>query len=191
METSLGSFVVLIRADRAPVTSRAFLALVDDGSFTRHGAFYRTVRKDENDHGHPKIDVIQGGVQQLPASLRRIEHETTDNTGLRHVNGAVSLARGALGSATGAAFFICIGDQPALDAGGDRNGDRQGFAAFGRVIAGMDTVHLIHQSRTRDAAADGPMQGQILEPNIRMARVVRRIHAEPSVQGECARQGAE
>jgi peptidyl-prolyl cis-trans isomerase A (cyclophilin A) len=63
-------------------------------------------------------------------------------TGLRHLDGTLSMARIAPGTA-GSAFFICIGDQPDLDFGGRRNPDGQGFAAFGRVAEGMDVVRAI------------------------------------------------
>ena len=37
-------------------------------------------------------------------------------------------------------IFICINDQPELNFGGKRNPDGQGFAAFGKVVSGMDIV---------------------------------------------------
>ena len=83
-------------------------------------------------------------VQEIPPPrLPAIVHETTRQTGLRHKDGTVSMARGAPGTAT-AEFFICIGDQPALDFGGGRNPDGQGFAAFGQVVQGMDVVRALH-----------------------------------------------
>ena len=68
------------------------------------------------------------------------------------------MARNKPGTATGE-FFICIGDQPSLDYGGKRNPDGQGFAAFGKVIKGMDVVHKIQQS---------PADGQWLKPRIKI-----------------------
>jgi peptidyl-prolyl cis-trans isomerase A (cyclophilin A) len=53
------------------------------------------------------------------------------------------MARSTPGSAA-SEFFICIGDQPELDCGGGRNPDGQGFAAFGRVVAGQDVVRALH-----------------------------------------------
>ena len=61
-------------------------------------------------------------------------------------------------------FFICIGDQPSLDQGGLRNPDGQGFAAFGRVVSGMDVVRAIQAS---------PADGQHLTPPVTI-RSVRR-----------------
>jgi peptidyl-prolyl cis-trans isomerase A (cyclophilin A) len=53
------------------------------------------------------------------------------------------MARAEIGTAS-SEFFICIGNQPELDYGGQRNPDGQGFAAFGRVVKGMDIVRKIH-----------------------------------------------
>jgi peptidyl-prolyl cis-trans isomerase A (cyclophilin A) len=91
--------------------------------------------------------------------------ERTSKTGLLHRDGTVSMARGGPDTAT-SSFFVCLGDQPSLDAGGARNPDGQGFAAFGRVVAGMDVVRRIHQS---------PAQGETLTPPVRIlsARRVR------------------
>ena len=83
-----------------------------------------------------------------------IPHETTDATGLAHVDGAISMARGEVGTAS-TEFFICVGAQPALDFGGARNPDGQGFAVFGHVVDGMDVV--------RNALTDNPyLAGQVL-----------------------------
>ena len=175
LQTAMGDIEIAIFARQAPMSARAFLSFVDDGSFTRHGAFYRVVRNGENDTNQPFIDVIQGGWWQPPSSLPPIEHESTRQTGLRHLDGIVSLARGAVGTATGAAFFICIGDQPELDEGGARNPDRHGCAAFGRVTAGMNVVRAIHQQRTGSAVAVGSFQvRQLLDAPVRITRASRR-----------------
>jgi peptidyl-prolyl cis-trans isomerase A (cyclophilin A) len=176
LETSAGNIELAIYADKAPASAHAFLALVDDGALTEHGTFYRTVRKNENDHGKPTIDAIEGGLQDPPKSLPGIKHETTRETGLRHLDGTISLARGAIGSATGAEFFICIGDQPALDLGGGRDpfGDGQGFAAFGRVTKGMEIVRKIHQQKSGGSANNPYLSGQMLDPPVRILKAFRK-----------------
>lgn len=171
--TSAGNIEIAVDLERAPLSASGFLRFVDDGCFSAQGAFYRAVRRQDNDRGHPAIDVIQGGWPHPDASLPGIEHESTRRTGLIHGNGTVSLARGAIGTATGAAFFICIGDQPALDAGGGRRLDGEGFAAFGRVIRGMDTVLKIHRTPTSLHANDAYLHGQMLEAPIRILRASR------------------
>jgi peptidyl-prolyl cis-trans isomerase A (cyclophilin A) len=174
--TDIGRIAIALYLHKAPLSAGAFLRLVDDGSFTRSGVFHRTVRSNDNDHGHPPIDVIQGGLLEPLNGLPAVEHETTQRTAIQHLDGTVSLARGPVGTATGASFFICIGDQPALDAGGGRDpfGDDQGFAAFGRVIYGMDVVRTIHQLPARGPSCNPYSRGQMLEPPIRITRAACR-----------------
>lgn len=174
LETSVGNIELELYLDKAPLSAQAFLTFVDDGSFARHGAFHRTVRSNGNDRGHPTIDVIQAGLRDHPvSSLHGVAHESTLVSGLRHLDGTISLARGEIGTATGEAFFICVGDQPALDAGGARQSDGQGFAACGRVTAGIETVHVIHRlpCQRSDAAHPG---GQTLDPPVRISRAYRK-----------------
>src|SRR5512146_1238303 len=115
---------------QAPLTCAAFLQCIDEGTYGRV-AFFRTVRAD-NDHGWPLIEVIQTAAPDPSPAAAGVPHESTAVTGLKHVDGTVSLARTAPGTGDPRAIFICIGDQPGLDAGGERNADRLGFAAFAR-----------------------------------------------------------
>lgn len=168
LETDAGNIHMDVLVDQAPISAGSFLAHVDAGLLDNAG-FYRTVNP-ANDHGSPKISVIQGGVLPGRKALASVAHETTEQTGIRHEDGVVSLARGAVGSGSGGTFFICIGDQPALDKGGGRavSGDGQGFAAFARVTAGMDVVHQIHRSQTAPAGQDAYTAGQIIDPPVRI-----------------------
>ena len=150
MTTSFGDIEVELYPQRAPLTAGNFLALVDGGHLDG-ATFYRTVSPD-NDNGEPAIAVIQGGIGDATGPFPPIAHETTAMTGLAHRDGSLSMARAAVGTAS-TEFFICVGDQPALDFGGRRNADGQGFAVFGRVIRGMDVVRAIH-----DAPADRPTE---------------------------------
>jgi peptidyl-prolyl cis-trans isomerase A (cyclophilin A) len=113
------------------------------------GAFHRTVRPENQPGQKVLIEVVQAGPAPMLLSFAPVELERTSVTGLRHLDGTLSMARDGPDTAT-ADFFICIGDQPELDYGGRRNPDGQGFAAFGRVVRGMDAVRAIHA-----AAADG------------------------------------
>src|SRR4249919_2432997 len=151
IKTSLGDITVALYPDKAPLTVMNFMKYVDthlyDGTH-----FFRTVRLDNQPDNAVKIEVIQGG-DVLPAyELPPVQHETTRQSGILHKDGTISMARKTPGSAT-CNFFICIHDQPELDFGGRRNPDGQGFAAFGNVISGMETVRKIHQQ---------PADGQIL-----------------------------
>lgn len=145
IDTPTGKIVVEIYEDKAPATAGNFLNLVDAGAFNSGEAtFYRVVRPD-NQTNPAKIEVIQGGLNDRE-EYPHISHETTAATGIKHTDGVISMARNEPGTA-GTEFFICIGDQPSLDFGGNRNPDGQGFAAFGRVVEGMDVVRQIQQMR--------------------------------------------
>jgi peptidyl-prolyl cis-trans isomerase A (cyclophilin A) len=144
MDTPLGAIVVELDAEKAPITAQNFLRYVDENRFST-ARFYRVVRLDNQPENAVKIEVVQGGLGFEPdlKRLPEIVHETTRETGLRHRDGTVSMARGGPGTAS-SEFFICVGDQPDLDFGGKRNPDGQGFAAFGRVVEGMEIVRKIH-----------------------------------------------
>ncbi|MDA0706542.1 MAG: peptidylprolyl isomerase [Proteobacteria bacterium] len=159
MTTSLGVIELQLYPDSAPITAGNFLQLVD-GMYLDGAAFYRTV-SPENDNGSPLISVIQGGLGDAEGPFPPIAHKTTALTGLPHLDGSISMARVAVGTAS-TEFFICIGDQPALDFGAMRNKDGQGFAVFGRVVAGMDVVQAIHQSRADQATDEPSLRNQML-----------------------------
>jgi peptidyl-prolyl cis-trans isomerase A (cyclophilin A) len=171
LETGAGNIEIEIYMDKAPISAGDFLAYVDQNLY-EGGAFYRVVTL-ENDNGTPKIEVIQGGLTDSEKSLPPIAHETTEQTGILHTDGVISLGRTEPGTGGGAAFFICIGDQPALDFGETRNPDKLGFAAFGKVIDGMDVVRNIQQ---RDATAPSDSEytaGQILAEPVLIKRAYR------------------
>jgi peptidyl-prolyl cis-trans isomerase A (cyclophilin A) len=169
LTTALGAIQIAVDLERAPISAGDFLKYVDRRLFNG-AAFYRTVRPD-NDISPVKINVIQGGLTDDKKLLPPIPHEPTSKTGLRHRNGTISTARDQPGTGSAGAFFICIGDQPELDFGGRRNPDRQGFAAFGRVVHGMDVVRAIWKSKT--GAPDGGMGAQKLTPPIRIVSAKR------------------
>jgi peptidyl-prolyl cis-trans isomerase A (cyclophilin A) len=164
IQTSLGNIDIAIDSVHAPVTAANFLRYVDAGRYTG-GQFHRTVTLANQQSSPVKIEVVQLSAARDSAAERwpAIELESTRKTGLKHLNGTVSMARAGPNSAT-SDVFICIGDQPELDFGGRRNPDGQGFAAFGVVTKGMDVVRRIQAS---------PARGQTLEPPIRIERVYR------------------
>ncbi len=175
LETELGDISIEVYEERAPISSASFLAHVDGGDLDG-GAFYRTVTV-ENDNGSPTIEVIQGGLIGGESALPTIEHESTAVTGILHEDGVVSLGRTDPGTATGAAFFICIGDQPGLDFGATRNPDGLGFAAFGRVVDGMDVVRAIHR-REANGPSDSPYtEGQMLTEYVGIVSAYRQSPA--------------
>ena len=170
MMTSKGNIVIELYPDQAPVTAGNFLKLVDDGDLDGAG-FYRVVTY-ENDRGSPKIEVIQGGLRDEGEGFDTIAHETTEETGIRHTDGVISMARDQVGTAS-TEFFICIGDQPGLDFGETRNPDGQGFAAFGRVVDGMDTVRRINGLSADAESYSEYTQGQILSEPVTITSVRR------------------
>jgi peptidyl-prolyl cis-trans isomerase A (cyclophilin A) len=165
--TGMGQILLSLDTARAPLSAGAFLAAIDAG-FYAGGSFSRVVRPD-NDHGSPIISVVQGGAR-TEKGLAPVGHESTRQTGLRHLDGTLSLPRDAVGTATGGEFFICVGDQPGLDFGGHRNHDGQGFAAFGRVSAGMDIVRRIWAMDGGGATTDAYLKGQILRVPVPILR---------------------
>jgi peptidyl-prolyl cis-trans isomerase A (cyclophilin A) len=155
--------VVEIDVARAPVTAANFLRYVDARRYDG-GAFHRTVTTspDNQPRNAVKIDVVQAGAAK-GKDFPPIALERTRDTGLSHVDGAVSMARDGPDTAT-SDFFVCVGAQPELDHGGRRNPDGQGFAVFGRVVSGMDVVRRIHAA---------PAEGQSLRPPVRIVEAVR------------------
>ncbi len=172
LETEKGVIELEVDAARAPVTAANFLRYVDGGLYDG-GAFYRTVRPDTEQRTDVRIQVIQGGLPRGrgrgagPRGFDPIPLERTSVTGLRHLDGTISMARSADPDSATSEFFICIGDQPELDAGGKRNPDGQGFAAFGRVVSGMDVVRAIQASAVREGT-------ETLDPAIGVRRVSRK-----------------
>ncbi len=146
----IGTITLEVFVDKAPKTSSNFLAYVDSGKYNNKSFFYRTVRMDNQPDNLIKIEVIQGGFYEDSLiekyQFSTIKHETTKETGILHKDGTISMARGPVGTAS-SEFFICIGDQPELDFGGKRNPDGQGFAAFGKVIKGMDVIREIQMQK--------------------------------------------
>jgi len=165
VQTERGDIVLEIDTAHAPMTAANFLKYVDAGHYNG-GTFHRTVKMDNQPDSPVKIEVIQAGVNadRAKEGFAPIALERTSLTGLRHVDGAISMARGAPDSAT-SGWFICINDQPSLDFGGARNPDGQGFAAFGRVVQGMDVVRAIQRAPNTDA--------QRLTPPITILSVAR------------------
>ena len=157
ISTEIGEIEVDIFVKEAPVTATNFLEYIKKGIF-KDGCFYRVVNMENQPDNDIKIEVIQGGLgwsDSVPG-LGPIKHETTKITGIKHLDRTLSMARDKPGSAS-SEFFICINDQPELDYGGKRNPDGQGFAAFGKVIKGMDVVKKIQKLDNTNQMLDNPV----------------------------------
>ncbi|MCC7126294.1 MAG: peptidylprolyl isomerase [Acidobacteria bacterium] len=172
VDTALGAIVLELDPVRAPSTTANFLRYLDAGHYDG-GTFHRTVKMDNQPESPVKIEVIQAGVNPDRAKdgFPAIPLERTTTTGILHRDGVVSMARNTPDSAT-SGWFICINDQPSLDFGGARNPDGQGFAAFGRVVSGMDVVRKIQQSPS-SADRRTNVEAQKLTPPIAVTKVSR------------------
>lgn len=158
IRTKLGDIEVELYPDKAPQSVAAFLLTVEAGYY-KDGSFYRVLNMDNQPSNAPKAELIQGGIwrkRNKPDSISRIPHESTQQTGILHTDGTISFARQEPGTA-GSEFFICIGNQPGFDYGGDNNPDGQGYAAFGKVVRGMDIVRKIYTRPENEQYFDPPI----------------------------------
>lgn len=163
LQTAEGPIVLELEKERAPITTANFLRYVDQKRFDG-ATFYRAMKLTPDG----AYGLVQGGTRGDPKrTLKPVAHEPTSRTGLSHTDGAVSMARGAPGSAAGD-FFISIGALTSLDADPSKPGDNQGFAVFGRVAEGMDVVRKIMSAPTSPTEGEGAMKGQIIAAPIRI-----------------------
>ncbi|CAN5800949.1 peptidylprolyl isomerase [soil metagenome] len=159
IETKYGKIELELYPDQAPKTVAAFLSFIDS-EYYKNASFYRVLNDENQPSNAPKSELIQGGIwktnYKLATSIPGITHESTNQTNILHKNAVISLARAEPGTA-GAEFFICVGDQPGFDYGGDNNPDGQGYAAFGKVIKGMDVVRNIYNANEYEQSLDPPI----------------------------------
>jgi peptidyl-prolyl cis-trans isomerase A (cyclophilin A) len=171
LETGEGPITIELEAERAPATTANFLRYVDQKRLNGT-SFYRATKVG------PALGLIQGGVRNDPKKLLApVAHEPTSKTGLSHVDGAISMARNAPGTAT-ADFFITVGAVPSMDANPSSPGDNLGFAAFGRVLEGMEIVRRILAAPTSPTEGEGVMKGQMLASPV----LIRSARKVPSPQ---------
>jgi len=156
IKTEMGNIKVELYAGKAPATVANFLKYVDnhlyDGS-----SFFRVCTPENEKNRKVKIQVVQGGDVPEGKEFAPITMETTQQTGIHHLDGTLSMARDTPNSAT-SSFSICVNDQPELDYAGKRNPDGQGFAAFGRVTKGMKVVRKIQAQKDKDQYLVNPVK---------------------------------
>ena len=169
LDTPYGPIVLALEAKRAPKTVANFMGYVDDRRFDGM-SFYRSARN----RSAPTYGFIQGGIR---TDARRIlppfPLETTAMTGIRHVDGTISMARRAEAGSAGGNFFITVGAMPSMDA----KGSYPGYAAFGHVVSGMPVVKRILALPT-----GGGMGGQLLLRPIKLI-AARRLDGTPRPTG--------
>ena len=156
IDTTAGQIVLALDRGRAPITTANFLAYVTSGKLNGE-SFYRAMPYGEG-------GLIQGGITSDARKLRApIAHEAKAATGISHVAGTISMASSGPGTAT-SDFFILTTDILAFDAD---------FAAFGRVIEGMEVVRKILAAPVSPTKGEGAMKGQMLEPGVTIVKAAR------------------
>ena len=160
IKTNRGPIVVELEAKKAPLTSANFLRYVDAHAYDG-GTFFRAARNADQ----PKSGTIVGAPPAKVRPFPPIAHESTTKTGLRHVDGTLSLGRFDPGTATNN-FFICVGEQSYLDANPGAPGDNLGYAAFGRVVEGMAVVRKILSLPTNGETKFKDQRGEWLKPPV-------------------------
>ncbi|MCG8476284.1 MAG: peptidylprolyl isomerase [Cytophagales bacterium] len=156
IKTAGGLIAIELYPDKAPVTVANFLKYVK-GGYLNNASFYRAVRLDNQQNKTTPIQVLQGGLWYHDSTgvFAAVPLETTEETGILHRDAVVSMARDADPNTATSEFFICIGNNYPLDKGGRPNS--KGYAAFGKVIQGMDLVRKYQEY---------PAKGQLLEPRV-------------------------
>jgi peptidyl-prolyl cis-trans isomerase A (cyclophilin A) len=168
VETSLGNIDIAVDGEHAPVTAANFLKYIDRGLYNG-GRFHRATRPDNyvpQLPERPPMQIVQAGINpdRRKGGSPPIPLERTTTTGLKHLAGTVSMARAAAADSATSDFFICLDDEPSLDFGSKRYEDGQGFAAFGRVVKGLDVVRRIQRQ---------PVKVQALDPPVPITRISR------------------
>jgi peptidyl-prolyl cis-trans isomerase A (cyclophilin A) len=175
VETSLGNIDIAVDGEHAPITAANFLKYVD-GGFYNGGRFHRATRPDNYQPQlpeRPPFQIVQADINPDRAKEKfpPIPLERTTKTGLMHRLGTISMPRGEDADSATSGFVICLDEStPSLDFGSKRYPDGQGFAAFGRVVKGMDVVRRIHSQ---------PVKGQSLDPPVTITRISRLQEHQP------------
>jgi peptidyl-prolyl cis-trans isomerase A (cyclophilin A) len=168
LQTGEGQIVLELEKERAPITTANFLRYLD--AHRLDGATFYRASKVASD---PDFGLVQFGVRADPKrAYPPIAHEPTTKTGLSHLDGTISMARNAPGSATGD-FFVTVGAMPTMDADPKLPGDNLGFAAFGRVVEGMEVIHRILNLPVSQTSGEGVMKGEMLAQPVRITSAKR------------------
>lgn len=161
--TSAGPIVLALDGKRAPKTTANFLKYVDDGRLDGT-KFYRAAPRK----GNPSQGFVQGGVgTDARRTLSPVVLEPTDRTGIRHLDGVVSMAHAANPDSATGNFSIMVGPNASLDA----KGSYRGYAAFGKVVSGMEVVRKMLAMPT--CCGREAMKGQMIKAPVQILRAQR------------------
>jgi peptidyl-prolyl cis-trans isomerase A (cyclophilin A) len=135
-ETSLGDFTLELDAEKAPITVANFLGYVDEGFFDGL-IFHRVI---------PGF-MIQGGgfTPDMEQKKNKAPIKNEAKNGLKNKRGTIAMARTNVVDSATSQFFINLTDNEFLDHNGPAN---FGYAVFGQVVDGLDTIDRIAKQRT-------------------------------------------
>jgi cyclophilin family peptidyl-prolyl cis-trans isomerase len=131
IETSKGTIEVLLYEDQAPITCANFIKIAQTG-FYNGLIFHRVIAGFVIQGGGFKPGLVEAGEQLTPIRLEIIP-------GLKHLDGAIAMARTNDPNSATSQFYICDGAQPRLDGS---------YAVFGIVTKGMEVVRAIASAQT-------------------------------------------
>ena len=144
LATSMGDIVIELDATKAPKSVANFVQYVKDGHYDGT-VFHRVINNF----------MIQGGgfgpaMHEKPT---RGPIPLESGNGLANVRGTVAMARTMVPNSATAQFFINVKDNAFLDKANSQDGN--GYAVFGKVVAGMDVVDKIKTVPTTTKAPHG------------------------------------
>ena len=142
-----GSFKAELYPDTAPKTVENFISLVQKG-FYDGLIFHRVIKGFMIQGGDPEGTGMGGPGYHIPGEFAMNGFKND----LKHTRGVLSMARSAAPDSAGSQFFVMHKDSPHLDGS---------YAAFGKVIEGMETVDAIAETATD--WNDRPLEDQIME----------------------------
>jgi len=163
LQTSMGQIVLELNRERAPLTVANFLRYVTEGHFN-NTVIYRVV---------PRF-VIQGGSVGANGNGKPV-HEPIPleaNNGLSNLRGTITMARASEPASATAEFFINLVDNPGLNQEAGDTENRTGYAVFGRVVSGMETVDLITQLPLGGGYGPFPANAPLIPAIIRSATIL-------------------
>lgn len=144
MTTSLGNFVLELDPVAAPATVRNFLGYVNAG-FYRNVIFHRVIADTlVQSGGYTSGPVVK------PPTAPPIKLES--NNGLKNVRGSIGAARTSEPDSARAQWYVNVGDNPGFDY---VDADQPGYAVFGRVTSGIETIDAISAVETRTDPVSG------------------------------------
>ena len=144
-ETSEGSFVLELDAVNAPISTENFLSYVNDG-FYDGTIFHRVIDGFMIQGGGFELIDGKGSQKETKAPIKN-----EAKNGLKNLRGSISMARTNNPDSATSQFFINVVDNPGLDpksADNPQGFSPDGYAVFGKIVDGMETIDKIRQSET-------------------------------------------